>query len=136
MAKRADFLVNAETKGMDKIKDMSVSVKDLERAQNAAAKATRNIRAELKESAITAGAFKNAFDGLDNSLRMMQGVLSDPRRLMQEATKGMDFEQPTKRTEEKATAQKWYETTFARIGQGLCAAALMWLLFLYLKRKF
>ena len=41
-----------------------------------------------KESAITAGAFKNAFDGLDNSLRMMQGVLSDPRRLMQEATKG------------------------------------------------
>ena len=38
MAKRADFLVNAETKGTDKIKDMSVSVKDLERAQNAAAK--------------------------------------------------------------------------------------------------
>lgn len=69
--------MNAETKGTDKIKDMSVSVKDLERAQKAAAKATRNIRAELKESAITAGAFKNAFDGLDNSLRMMQGVLSD-----------------------------------------------------------
>ncbi len=44
MAKRADFLVNAETKGTDKIKDMSVSVKDLERAQKAAAKATRNIR--------------------------------------------------------------------------------------------
>ena len=39
------------SQGTDKIKDMSVSVKDLERAQNAAAKATRNIRAELKESA-------------------------------------------------------------------------------------
>ncbi len=40
-----------------------------------------------------------------------------------------------KRTEEKAPAQKWYETTFARIGQGVCVAALMWVLFLYLKRK-
>ena len=41
-----------------------------------------------------------------------------------------------KLTEETAPAQKWYETTFARIGQGVCIAALMWLLFLYLKRKF
>ncbi len=41
-----------------------------------------------------------------------------------------------KRIEEKAPAEKWYETTFARIGQGVCIAALMWLLFLYLKRKF
>ena len=40
-----------------------------------------------------------------------------------------------KRNEEKTPARKWYETTFARIGQGVCIAALMWLLFLYLKRK-
>lgn len=40
-----------------------------------------------------------------------------------------------KRTEEKAPAKKWYETTFARIGQGVCIAALLWLLFLYLRRK-
>lgn len=40
-----------------------------------------------------------------------------------------------KRTEEKAQRKKWYETTFARIGQGVCIAAILWLLFLYLKRK-
>lgn len=40
-----------------------------------------------------------------------------------------------KRNEEKTPARKWYETTFARIGQGVCIAAILWLLFLYLKRK-
>lgn len=44
--------------------------------------------------------------------------------------------QREKRTEEKTTAQRWYETAFVRLGQGVCIAALMWLLFLYLKRKF
>lgn len=44
--------------------------------------------------------------------------------------------QSEKRTEEKTTAQRWYQTAFARIGQGVCIAALMWIIFLYLKRKF
>lgn len=47
-----------------------------------------------------------------------------------------DQTQREKRTEKKTPAQKWYETAFARIGLGVCIAALMWLLFLYLKRKF
>lgn len=47
-----------------------------------------------------------------------------------------DQTQREKRTEEKTTAQRWYETAFVRLGQGVCIAALMWLLFLYLKRKF
>ena len=46
-----------------------------------------------------------------------------------------DQTQHEKRNEETAPAQKWYETTFVRIGQGVCIAALMWLLFLYRKRK-
>ncbi len=41
-----------------------------------------------------------------------------------------------KRIEEKRPSAKWYETAFARLGQGICIAALIWLLFLYLKRKF
>lgn len=41
-----------------------------------------------------------------------------------------------KSTEKNTPAQKWYETAFARIGLGVCIAALMWLLFLYLKRRF
>lgn len=47
-----------------------------------------------------------------------------------------DQTQHEKRTEEKAPAQKWYETALARLGLGVCIAALMWLLFLYIKRKF
>lgn len=47
-----------------------------------------------------------------------------------------DQTQHEKRTEEKASAQKWYETALARLGLGVCIAALMWLIFLYLKRKF
>lgn len=47
-----------------------------------------------------------------------------------------DQTQREKRTEERPPAQKWYETAFARIGLGVCIAALMRLLFLYLKRKF
>ena len=47
-----------------------------------------------------------------------------------------DQTQREKRTEEKAPAQKWYETALARLGLGVCIAALMWLLFLYIKRKF
>lgn len=36
----------------------------------------------------------------------------------------------------KNEGQKWYQTTFMRIGQIVCIAALLWVLFLYLKRKF
>ena len=38
-------------------------------------------------------------------------------------------------TEEKTTAKKWYETALARLGLGVCIAALLWVLFLYLRRK-
>lgn len=52
-----------------------------------------------------------------------------------EQANGIQAEQndQQKRTEEKTPAQKWYDTMFARIGLGVCIAALMWLLFLYLK---
>lgn len=47
-----------------------------------------------------------------------------------------DQTQREKRTEEKTPARKWYETALARLGLGVCIAALMWLIFLYLKRRF
>ena len=47
-----------------------------------------------------------------------------------------DQTQREKRTEEKTPAQKWYETALARLGLGVCIAAFMRLIFLYLKRKF
>lgn len=44
-------------------------------------------------------------------------------------------ENQQKRTEEKTPAQKWYETALARLGLGVCIAVLLWVLFLYLRRK-
>lgn len=44
-------------------------------------------------------------------------------------------ENQQKRTEEKTPAQKWHETALARLGLGVCIAALLWVLFLYLRRK-
>lgn len=41
----------------------------------------------------------------------------------------------TKQTQTKLPAQKWYNTLFARIGQGVCIAVLLWILFIYLRRK-
>lgn len=40
-----------------------------------------------------------------------------------------------KLTEEKIPAKRWYETLLVRIGQGVFIAALLWLIFLYLRRK-
>ena len=42
----------------------------------------------------------------------------------------------TEQTDTKPAQPKWYETMFMRIGLGVCIAALVWLFFLYLKRKF
>lgn len=54
-----------------------------------------------------------------------------------EQVNGVEAEQTEqqKRTEEKTPAQKWYETALARLGLGVCIAALLWVLFLYLRRK-
>lgn len=47
----------------------------------------------------------------------------------------VDRTQHEKYTERKEPAQKWYETALARLGLGVCIAALIWLMFLYLRRK-
>lgn len=54
-----------------------------------------------------------------------------------EQLNGVTAEQTSihKAEEKEKPATKWYNTMFARIGQGVCIALLMWLLFLYLKRK-
>lgn len=54
-----------------------------------------------------------------------------------EQANGIQAEQndQQKYTEEMTPAQKWYETALARLGLGVCIAALLWVLFLYLRRK-
>lgn len=55
----------------------------------------------------------------------------------QEQINGVETKQDVKikHTEEKEPKPKWHETMFARIGQGVFIAAILWLLFLYLRRK-
>lgn len=88
-----------------------------------------------------------AFEGVKNIKGKHKGSIAQDKGVAREVkeTAGhreqlngvkADQTQREKRTEEKTTAQRWYETAFARLGQGVCIAALMWLLFLYLKRKF
>lgn len=87
------------------------------------------------------------FDGVKNVKGQHKGSIAQDKGVSQktEETAGhseqlngvrADQAKQVKHTEEKALAQKWYDTMFARIGLGVCIAALMWLLFLYLKRKF
>lgn len=87
------------------------------------------------------------FDGVKNVKGQHKGSIAQDKGVSQktEETAGhseqlngvrADQAKQVKQTEEKTPARKWYETALARIGQGVCIAALMWLLFLYLKRKF
>gem|GEM_PF-4244834 len=86
------------------------------------------------------------FEGVKNIKSRRKGTIkqdngisrkSEETAAHREQSNGLKADQSRheKRNEEKTPARKWYETTFARIGQGVCIAALMWLLFLYRKRK-
>lgn len=46
-----------------------------------------------------------------------------------------DRAKSTKQSESKNSPARWYETLFIRVGQGVCIAALVWALFLYLRKK-
>lgn len=87
------------------------------------------------------------FEGIKNIKGKRKGNIEQDKgvsRKVEEAAghreqlKGVNIDQTQreKRTEEKTPARKWYETALARLGLGVCIAALMWLIFLYLKRKF
>ena len=54
-----------------------------------------------------------------------------------EQINGVDLKQNdhVKHTEEKEPKPQWYETAFIRLGQGVFIAIILWLLFLYLRRK-
>lgn len=86
------------------------------------------------------------FEGVKNIKGQHKGTIAQDKGISQkteettghrEQLNGVKANQAKhdKRKEEKAPAQKWYDTMFARIGLGVCIAALMWRLFLYLRRK-
>lgn len=86
------------------------------------------------------------FEGVKNIKGQHKGAIAQDKGISQkteettghrEQLNGVKANQTKhdKRNEVKAPAQKWYDTMFARIGLGVCIAALMWRLFLYLRRK-
>lgn len=95
----------------------------IDSAGNVTFEGVKNIKGKRKGSIAQGKGIGREVEGTAGHREQLNGVKADQT-------------QREKRIEEKAPAQRWYQTAFARIGQGVCIAALMWLLFLYLKRKF
>lgn len=68
-------------------------------------------------------------NGKADNVEQTAGHRDQANGIMEETAKQI------KQTDTKPEQTKWYNTMFARIGQGVCIAALLWLLFLYIKRK-
>lgn len=95
----------------------------IDSACNVTFEGVKNIKGKHKGSIAQGKGIGREVEGTAGHREQLNGVKADQT-------------QREKRIEEKAPAQRWYQGAFARIGQGVCIATLMWLLFLYLKRKF
>lgn len=94
----------------------------IDSAGNVTFEGVRNIKGQHKGTIAQDKGISHKTEGTAGHREQLNGVKADQTK-------------HEKRTEEKVPVRKWYETTFARIGQGVCIAAILWLLFLYLKRK-
>lgn len=94
----------------------------IDSAGNVTFEGVRNIRGRSKGTAARENGIARGTEQSAGHVEQTKGVAADHSR-------------SEKRTEETPPAPKWYNTAFARIGQAVCLAFLLWLLFLYLKRK-
>lgn len=94
----------------------------IDTAGNITFEGVRNIRGRRKGTAAQEKGSARNIDQTAGHLEQLKGMAAGHSR-------------SEKRAEEKTPAQKWYETALARIGRAVCIALLLWLLFLYLKRK-
>lgn len=94
----------------------------IDTAGNITFEGVRNIRGRRKGTAVQEKGSTRDIEQTAGRIKQSKGVAADHSR-------------SEKRTEETPPAPKWYNTAFARIGQAVCLAFLLWLLFLYLKRK-
>lgn len=94
----------------------------IDTAGNITFEGVRNIRGRRKGTAAQEKGSTRDIEQTAGRIKQSKGVAADHSR-------------SEKRTEETPPAPKWYNTAFARIGQAVCLAFLLWLLFLYLKRK-
>lgn len=94
----------------------------IDTAGNITFEGVRNIRGRCKGTAAQEKGSARNIDQTSGHLEQSKGVAADHSR-------------SETRTEETPPTPKWRNTIFARIGQAVCLAFLLWLLFLYLKRK-
>lgn len=94
----------------------------IDSAGNITLEGVRNIRGRRKGTAAQKEGSARNIEQTAGHLEQSKGVAADHSR-------------SEKRTEETPPTPKWCNTIFARIGQAVCLAFLLWLLFLYLKRK-
>lgn len=94
----------------------------IDSAGNVTFEGVRNIRGRCKGTATRENGIARHKEQTSGHVEQSKGVAADHSHI-------------EKHTEETPPAQKWYNTAFARIGQAVCLAFLLWLLFLYLKRK-
>lgn len=94
----------------------------IDSAGNITFEGVRNIRGRRKGTAAQKEGSARNIEQTAGHLEQSKGVVADHSR-------------SEKRTEETPPTPKWRSTIFARIGQAVCLAFLLWLLFLYLKRK-
>lgn len=94
----------------------------IDTAGNITFEGVRNIRGRRKGTAAQEKGSTRDIEQTAGRIKQSKGVAADHSR-------------SEKRTEETSPAPKWYNTAFARIGQAVCLAFLLWLLFLYRERK-
>lgn len=94
----------------------------IDTAGNITFEGVRNIRGRRKGTAAQEKGSTRDIEQTAGRIKQSKGVAADHSR-------------SEKRTEETPPAPKWYNTAFARIGQAVCLAFLLWLLFLYRERK-
>ena len=94
----------------------------IDTAGNTTFEGVRNIRGRHKGTAAQEKGSARNIEQTAGHLEQSKGVAADHSR-------------SEKRTDETLTTPNWCNTIFARIGHAVCLAFLLWLLFLYLKRK-
>lgn len=88
---------------------------------------------------VTLGGVKKIAGNISGSLMQSTGISAEAietaTHFDQSAGVGSRNEQHERRESPATPARKWYDTAFVRLGQSVLIAAILWLLFLYLRRR-
>lgn len=88
---------------------------------------------------VTLGGVKKIAGNISGSLMQSAGISAETietaTHFDQSAGISSRSEQHDRRESPATPARKWYDTAFVRLGQSVLIAAILWLIFLYLRRR-